>query len=192
MKISASARYKARSFPASKAVIWGSIFIAFAVLLSACAQTAGLRATKSTVSDKGAKKKRMASQFTDLPMPKGATMNVDKTVIVGSKIWYGQLSLETSHNANTMFDFYENELSAYGWRKITSVRAATSILSYDRQERVLTIAIQPGRILGSTITITVSPREKTAAPAPVPASAPNPYPVPSGTLRPPAPIGRTQ
>jgi len=178
------------SFPS----LLGAAMIASAVLLPGCTQTAGLTPTKSTASENGAKKKRMASQFNDLPIPKGAEMNVEKTVVVGSETWFGQLSLDTNHSASTMFDFYERELGGYGWSKLTSVRAATSILSYDRQGRVLTIAIQPGRILGSTITITVSPKEKSAAPAftPAPAPALSPYPAPSGTLRPPAPAPRNR
>ncbi|MDA0305857.1 MAG: hypothetical protein O3B76_06165 [Proteobacteria bacterium] len=179
------------SFPS----LLGAAMIASALLLSGCTQTAGLLPTKSTGAEKGAKEKRMSSQFNDLPIPKGATMNVEKTVVVGSETWFGQLSLDTNHNASTMFDFYERELGSYGWRKLTSVRAATSILSYDRQDRVLTIAIQPGRILGSTITVTVSPKEKPPAPAfsaPTPAPAISPYPAPSGTLRPPAPAPRNR
>ena len=175
--------------PLSVPALLAAAFIAAAVLVSGCAQTAGLLPSNSTASAKGAKKKQLSSQFADLPIPKGAKMNVDKTVVVGSQVWYGQLNLDTNHSASTMFNFYERELGNFGWRKITSVRAATSILSYDRQNRVLTIAIQPGRILGSTITITVSPREKTAAPAPALAPVPplSPYPAPSGILRPPAP-----
>lgn len=158
----------------------GALLIAASLLVAGCTNTTELTPTKSTASENGAKKKRMASQFNDMPIPEGANMNVEKTVVVGSEIWFGQLSLDTNHSANSMFDFYERELDSYGWRKLTSVRASTSILSYERQARMLTIAIQPGRILGSTITITVSPKEKSAAPsqAPSPALAPAPAPIP--------------
>ena len=80
-------------------------------------------------------------------------------MVVGTRTWFGQLSLESSYTANAMFDFYARELPNYGWRKITSVRAKTSFLTYDRQNRVMTIAIQQNRIRGSEVTITVSPRE---------------------------------
>lgn len=189
MHQSAHARSLARSFPVSRSLIWGSIFIAAAILvLAGCAQTAGITATTSTSAGKGGKGQPMASQFPDLPIPKGVRRNVDKTVVVGTRTWYGQLTLTTlTHSADTMFDFYSRELPNYGWNKVTSVRAPTSILSYDRENRILTIAIQASRITGSEITLTVSPREE-----PQPAGAfIQPAPVSPAPLSPP-PVRRTQ
>jgi len=162
------------SRPLSGALLFGALAIAGALLLGGCTQTAGVfpsGGANSSGKDGNAKNKRVSSQFADLPVPKGAKMNIDKTFVVGTETWFGQLTLDTNHNANTMFDFYERELSNYGWRKITSVRAKTSILGYDRDNRIMTIAIQPGRILGSEISITVSPREKSQVPAAAPAAA---------------------
>ncbi len=45
-----------------------------------------------------------------------------------------------------------------GWQEVTSVRAPTSILTYDQDDRVLAIAIQAATLLGSEITITMSPK----------------------------------
>ena len=177
------ARSHARSTARSPArsLIWGSIFIAAAMLLAGCAQTAGITATSSTSAGKGGKGQPMASQFPDIPIPKGVRRNVDKTVVVGTRIWYGQLTLTTlTHSADTMFDFYSRELPNYGWRKLATVRAPTSILSYDRENRILTIAIQASRIAGSEITITVSPREEPQSGAPTGA--------PAGALIHPAPV----
>jgi len=84
-----------------------------------------------------------------------------------------------------MFIFYTRKLPNYGWRKITSSRAQTSLLTYDRQNRVMTMAIQPNRIRGSEVMITVSPREQATPPAPaLRAGAPAPTPAPV-TLAPP-------
>ncbi len=186
MHQSAQARSLARSFPASRSLIWGSIFIAAAILvLAGCAQTAGITATTSTSAGKGGKDRPMASQFPDIPIPKGVRRNVDKTVVVGTRTWYGQLTLTTlTHSADTMFDFYTRELPNYGWNKVTSVRAPTSILSYDRENRILTIAIQASRITGSEITLTVSPREEPQPTAPAGALI-QPAPVSPAPLRPP-------
>ena len=98
------------------------------------------------------------SQFPNIPMPTGTTIDNDKTLVFGSKPWYGQLALNSSSNTNQLFDFYRDNLPQYGWQEITSVRAPTSILTYATPERVLAIAIQSGTLIGSYVTVTASPR----------------------------------
>ena len=152
--------------------------LAAMLVLSGCAQTAAIGPSGGSIISKDGKGKQVSTQFSDLPVPKGAKINVDKTVVVGTKNWFGQLTLDTSHGADVMFNFYSRELPNYGWRRIASIRAPTSILTYDHQNRVLYIAIQPSRIRGSEITITVSPKEY---PSPVPL-APPPTPLPGAVL----------
>ena len=98
------------------------------------------------------------SQFPNIPIPAGSKINVDKTLVFGSKPWYGQLVLKSSGNINQLFDFYRENLPQYGWQEVTSVRAPTSILTYSSPERVLAIAIQSATLAGSDITVTASPR----------------------------------
>ena len=169
----------------SWAFLPGVLLLAAILVLAGCAQTAGIMPTASKSAGKSGKGQPMASQFPDIPIPKGVRRNVDKTVVVGTRTWYGQLTLTTlTHSADTMFDFYTRELPNYGWNKITSVRAPTSILSYDRENRILTIAIQASRIAGSEITLTVSPREEPQPAAPAGALI-QPAPVSPAPLRPP-------
>ncbi|MDA1091427.1 MAG: hypothetical protein O3A85_14090 [Proteobacteria bacterium] len=178
-----------------------TVVIIFAsLILIACAPGAGpmSRSDASGKSPSAGAAKQQAAQveYSDIPVPKGRKINVDKTVIVGTDIWYGQLTFDTSHSAESMFEFYTRELPNYGWRKITSARAQTSILAYDRQNRVMTMAIQPNRIRGSEVMITVSPREKMreeANPFTPPSRAGTPAPAPmimappaAETLRPPS------
>ncbi len=120
----------------------------------------------------GARQQAKQVQFADIPVPKGRKINIDKTVVVGTDVWYGQLTYDTGHSAESMFDFYIRELPGYGWHKITSVRAHTSIMTYDRQNRIMIVAIKPNRILGSEVMISVSPRDVPQSPAPPPAAAP--------------------
>ena len=162
-----------------------AVLIAASLTLAACAPGAGpmSRSASTGNSTAGANAKQQATQvqYSDIPVPKGRKINVDKTVVVGTDVWYGQLTFDTSHSAEAMFNFYTRELPNYGWRKITSARAQTSILTYDRQNRVMTMAIQPNRIRGSEVMITVSPRELAQPQAPAPRAA-TPAPV---TLAPP-------
>ena len=111
------------------------------------------------------------SQFPNIPMPTGTKIDNDKTLVFGSKPWYGQLALNSSSNTNQLFDFYRDNLPQYGWQEITSVRAPTSILTYATPERVLAIAIQSGTLIGSYVTITASPRGQ-AKPEPIDSNAP--------------------
>lgn len=98
------------------------------------------------------------AQLTDVPMPARATINLGRTLILGAEDgWIGRIALSTRTAMNDMYDFYEREMPRFGWRKLTSVRAGTSVLTYTRDKRVATIALQGATLGGSTIDFTVSP-----------------------------------
>ena len=167
---------QARRFSIPFFFLTGSILLAVLLVLGGCAPRAAVPASGGAGAGAGAGKAQKGqspqAQFGDIPVPKGRKINVDRTVVVGTQVWFGQLTYDTSHGASAMFDFYTRELPNYGWRKITSVRAQTSFMTYDRENRVMTIAIQENRIRGSEVTITVSPREETRPPAPTGAVMP--------------------
>jgi len=99
------------------------------------------------------------NRFPDIPVPTRAEMDTARTLVFGSgESWYGQLGLDTDHNADSIFDFYKQELAGFGWQEITSVRAQLSVLTYERQGRILSIQIQTGSLGGAFVTLTVSPR----------------------------------
>jgi len=172
------------------AFVWPSVLIA-SLTLAACAPASGplsrsassAGSAASTTNTTTATQQATPVQYSDIPVPKGRKINVDKTVVVGTDVWYGQLTYDTNHSSESMFAFYTRELPNYGWRKITSAQAHTSILAYNRGNRVMTMAITPNRIRGSEVMITVSPKEGTKPFQPAaPAATPTPAPV---TLAPP-------
>ncbi len=167
--------------PAASMRAWAWLMAA-ALSVIGCAQTAPVQPTSSAAATgtAGSQGKSVATNFPDLPMPQGAKINVDKTLVVGTKTWFGQLTLDTSQSADTMFEFYSRELANYGWRRIAAVRAPTSILTYDRDNRVLAIAIQPSRVYGSEVTVTVSPREEAIPEGPAGGPAVGPAIGPTG------------
>ena len=167
-----SAQARRFSIPLSFPAV--SILLAVLLVLGGCAPRAAVPASAGAGAGGGKAQKGQSpqAQFGDIPVPKGRKINVDRTVVVGTQIWFGQLTFDTSYGASAMFDFYQRELPNYGWRKITSVRAQTSFMTYDRENRVMTIAIRENRIRGSEVTITVSPREETPPPAPTGAVMP--------------------
>jgi len=147
--------------------------------IAACNQTTPMVVTSNTPGGNSQTPPASAfSQFPDIPVPAGAKMNVDKTLVFGSEPWFGQLALSTSSNAGVIFDFFRNNLPEHKWQEITSVRAPTSILTYMREDRVLAIAIQGSTLSGSNITITVSPKGATKTPVQGAAPASDLMPIP--------------
>ena len=131
--------------------------------LSSCTETAslqggGLSGPTSGGSAGAPGAAANASIFPDIPIPDGAEMIVDRTLVVGTDNWFGQLALSAPHGAASMFDFYRNRLPQFSWSEITSVRAPVSVLTYERDDRILQMQIKGTTLGGSEITITVSPR----------------------------------
>ena len=136
---------------------FGLVFI-FAI--SACDRTAPIMGTSKTSLAKGQSSQTSLAytQFPDIPIPSGAVINMEKTLIFGSKPWFGQLSLSTSTNVAYVFDFYRKNLIQYKWEELSTVRAKSSILTYDSEDRILSILIEASALRGSKILITVSPK----------------------------------
>jgi len=128
-----------------------------ALALAGCAQTASISSTGGAAQVSSTTPSAF-TQFPDIPVPPGSKIVVDKTLVFGSKPWFGQLTLDSSTSANKAFDFFRANLTSMGWEEVTSVRAPTSILTYANEDRVLAIAIRGGTITGSELTVTVSPR----------------------------------
>lgn len=140
----------------------------FATLaLAACASEVGV--SKRGEGDDRTALKQGFTRFPDLPVPEGADINLDRTLIFGGgEDWFGRLVISVSHNASEMFDYFKRELPRFGWEEVTSVRSATSVLTYVRQDRIATIQIQGSRFRGSESVVTVSPKgqpEAVMAPA---------------------------
>ena len=125
--------------------------------LSACGGSIGIPA-----SDKEGEAPAIEAafvRFPDMPLPIGVDFDMDRTLIFGGDdIWFGRLVINSSHSANDMFDFYKQKLPEFGWQEITSIRAAISVLTFSRQDRIATIQVQSATLLGSEVSITVSPR----------------------------------
>lgn len=136
------------------------ILLSLLIGLAACDRTTPIMSSSSAKQAGGQSPQASSAftQFPDIPIPSGADVNVDKTLIFGSKPWFGQLSLSASAKADVLFDFYRNNLPQYQWRELTSVRAPTSILTYESDDRILAIAIQGATLRNSQITLTVSPK----------------------------------
>lgn len=123
------------------------------------------------------------SQFTDLPVPAKASMDVDHSLLLGNgESWTGRL-VYTSWTSHTgLYDFYKSEMPGFGWQEITSVRASISVQTWIRDSRVCTIQIRD-TTLGAEVIVTMAPSGSGGATggaggggaySPAPASAPQP------------------
>ena len=127
--------------------------IAALLLLGACA------GEPATSSPAGADAASSFAQFTDLPLPAGNSIDMDRTLVLGGEgNWTGRLALTVSARVGEMYDFFRREMPKFGWTEVASARSATSFLTYQREGRVATVQIAANRLLGSTVDITVAPR----------------------------------
>ena len=131
--------------------------MAVVLMIGGCTQTTAIP-TKSGATKVSSKTPTAFVQFPDVPVPPGSKINVDKTLVFGSKPWFGQVTLTSSTSSNRAFDYFRAMMPGQGWREVTSVRAPTSILTYEQNDRVLAISIQAATLMGSEITLTMSPK----------------------------------
>ena len=143
--------------------------LAACVAVSACTNQVGV--APATGASGPSETRVSFARFPDLPLPSEAEINLDRTLVFGGDdAWIGRLVISASGDPNDLFDFFKQKLGGYGWQEITSVRAAVSVLTYTRQQRVATIQIQGRTLRGSEVTITVSPLGAQATPAAGPAT----------------------
>jgi len=147
------------------------IATAVSLFVGACTQVSGLSPNTTSIETQGqsratppsdtqsATQQKSFNRFPDIPVPSGADMDMARTIVFGGgESWYGQLGLDARHDPNAMFDFYKQELPGFNWAVITSVRAPVSVLTYERQNRVLSIQLEKGTLGGTKVTLTISPR----------------------------------
>lgn len=137
--------------------------------LTACGATTPITASSRADPLGGAGEPSFA-QFTDIPVPAGATMDLERSLVLGDReSWIGRIVMSVSDNAGRVYDFYFDEMPKFEWSPVTMVRAGTSVLTYTRGERVATIQIAPRTVGGATVSVTVSPRGRPSPPGGSPA-----------------------
>lgn len=126
------------------------------LILAACEDTSGLRASRT--APEGAIDQPPLTRFTDIPIPKGAKMDMSASLILGpTESWVGRLVFSVSAGAQSMFQFYAREMPRYDWQEIARVRAEASILTYTRGNRTVTVQISSTTLGGSEVSLTMAP-----------------------------------
>ena len=131
------------------------LLVLVSALLAGCGGTV---LNPSTKGDANEQVQPSFADFSDLPIPASARMDVDRSLILGPKDnWLGRLVFHSSSSAAETFDFYVNGMQRFGWQPVAVVRGGTSALTYTRSDRVASIQIVGTTFGGSDVTVTVSP-----------------------------------
>jgi hypothetical protein len=113
---------------------------------------------KDAASQDGETETPRFTQFTDIPIPANAKVDLDNLLVLGTEDgWIGRLALTTGHEMTDMYAFYEREMPRFGWDQITIIRSAISTMTYGRGPRIATITLQPKTTGGSSVNFTVAP-----------------------------------
>ena len=93
-------------------------------------------------------------------MPADASVELDRTIVLGTdEDWMGRVTIKAKTDLVIVFDFYREQMPQFGWKELTVLRSATSVLTYTRGDRIATIQIESGTrpLSGSHIIFSVSP-----------------------------------
>jgi len=114
-------------------------------------------------SDTGQVDSKLAS-LSDVPLPRGYDIDHNSTIIFGEgDRWSGKLVYGINSSADDMFAFLRREMPSRGWTELSVLRAATSVLTFRRADRVATIQVSSGRVYGSTVEMVVAPATQPGA-----------------------------
>lgn len=125
-----------------KKYIFSTLFLII-VLLGACTRNGVPLLSTSVSGVEGLPAEQLSfAKFKDIPIPDGSLMDMKNTVIFGSDDeWFGRLSLVPNLSHAETFDFFRFEMPNLSWKEITNVRATSSVLSYEKDDRIVTIQI---------------------------------------------------
>ncbi|MGE5546873.1 MAG: hypothetical protein ACM33T_08250 [Solirubrobacterales bacterium] len=97
--------------------------------------------------------------LTDIPIPSGATMDNERSLILGAKDrWTGRVVMKLWKNAAEANQFYQQQMPAFGWEPVMAATSGTSVHAYTRADRAATVQIDAGQMWGSTVVVIVADR----------------------------------
>ncbi|MDI9331680.1 MAG: hypothetical protein QM527_10295 [Alphaproteobacteria bacterium] len=134
------------------------------VFLTACSST-----PLTTTEVAGDKPITVATSSTATPIPPGAEVNTNQSLILGQgDQWVGRMVLDVGRDADIAYKFFYEIYPNRGWTLITAVRGEASLLVFSNAERSLSVEVKSGQFWGGgRVVITASPN-RSAGSAPVP------------------------
>ena len=103
--------------------------------------------------------------LTDLPIPPNATMDNERSLILAENDhWLGRVVMRFWQSTGDLTQFYQNQMPGFGWEPVMAVTSSSSVLSFVRPGRAVTIQIEESSLgLKTQVSITVAPRQPLGA-----------------------------
>jgi hypothetical protein len=98
-----------------------------------------------------------ALQITDISLPGSAKLDAENSLIIGSgDRWFGRVVVKSDETPVQTYNHFFKGMPSLGWRMISAMQSKTSLLSFQRGERIAMVQIETSQLGGSTISISVS------------------------------------
>lgn len=162
------------------------IALCLAAALGVAACSRGTQLPPSSAASASGDQPANFQLVTDIPIPSGATMDNDRSLILSDRDrWTGRVVMTLFNSANEVTAFYQQQMPNFGWQPMMSVTAETSVLTYVRGDRAATVQIERRTVYGSVVSVTVAPKQSDGGgpsssygggsydPSPAPRSAPS-------------------
>jgi hypothetical protein len=115
--------------------------------------------------------------LTDIPIPAGATMDNDRSLILGDRDrWTGRVVMKLWKAGPEATAFYQAQMPLFGWEPIMAVTSGISVMSYIRGDRAATVQVERGSMWGATVSVIVGQRSTMVPAAPLAAPVVEPAP----------------
>lgn len=144
--------------PWFRSFLRGIAIILFAAILSGCFfKKFAIRSPSGSANATKAK----FEPVRDVPIPSNSKLDNDRSLILNTADkWTGRIVLEAEPPMSKLFSYYGTEMGKLGWKPVARVMGETSVLTFVRGERVVTVQITPNTMTeGSVVTVTMSPRD---------------------------------
>lgn len=139
-------------------VLHGLVIVLFAAILSGCfIKKFDIRSPSGSANASKVK----FEPVQDVPIPSNSKLDNDRSLILNTADkWTGRIVLEAEPPMSKLFAYYGAEMRKLGWMPVARVMGETSVLTFMREERVVTVQITPNTMSeGSVVTVTMSPRD---------------------------------
>ncbi len=127
-----------------------------AMALSACASGQLTSGSASPELKKAAGSSKQLP-ITDIPIPAGAKLDAEQSMIMGSQDrWLGRIVIQLEMSPTEVFNHFATGMAQLGWSRTLAVHSRVSNLTFLRADRVALIQIEPASFGGVTVWVTVA------------------------------------
>lgn len=100
-------------------------------------------------------------QISDISMPPGAKLDAAGTLMIGSgDHWFGRVVIKTDTSTVQVFNHFKSGMPALGWRLVSMMQSKSSLLIFQRGERIAMVQIESMQLGGAIATVNVSLQEQ--------------------------------